>query len=170
MDRIRMTEHLDLDVEEEMWHCHHCGRALIWARENYKRGCLLYNRDPREIHRPLLEGTYTFSPDPAWIRIIEFYCPSCGTQVETEYLPPGHPITHDIELDIDSLKARLARGEYVIRDSRLVLSEVSGSEDLSERHSLPFDDAQRSRASGVSDSLSSSHDDGHGSRNKEVEA
>ena len=48
MDRIRMTEHLDLDVEEEMWHCHRCGRALIWARENYKKGCLVYNRDPRE--------------------------------------------------------------------------------------------------------------------------
>jgi acetone carboxylase, gamma subunit len=75
-------------------------------------------------YRPLLEGTFTFSPDPAWIRIVEFYCPSCGTQVETEYLPPGHPITHDMELDIDSLKARLAKGEYMIRDSRLVLSEV----------------------------------------------
>ena len=109
MDRIRMTEYLDLDVEEEMWHCHRCGHLLISARENYKKGCLLYNRDPREIHRPLLEGTYTFSPDPDWIRIVEFYCPSCGTQVETEYLPPGHPITHDMEPDIDSLKARLAK-------------------------------------------------------------
>ena len=88
MDRIRMTEHLDLDVEEEMWHCHRCGRELISARENYKKGCLLYNRDPSEIHRQLLEGTFTFSPDPAWIRIVEFYCPSCGAQVETEYLPP----------------------------------------------------------------------------------
>jgi acetone carboxylase gamma subunit len=26
--------------------------------------------------------------------------------VEVEYLPPGHPLTHDIELDIDSLKRR----------------------------------------------------------------
>src|SRR3989449_3519828 len=52
-----MTEYLDLDVEEEMWYCHRCGHALIAARENYKEGCLLYNRDPREIHRPLLEGT-----------------------------------------------------------------------------------------------------------------
>ena len=148
MDRIRMTEHLDLDVDEEMWHCHRCGRALISARENYKKGCLLYNRDPREIHRPLLEGTFTFSPDPAWIRIVEFYCPSCGTQIETEYLPPGHPITYDMEPDIDSLKARLARGEYVLRDSRLVLSEVFSSEDLS----------------------AASNDSGVGLRNKEVEA
>jgi acetone carboxylase gamma subunit len=26
--------------------------------------------------------------------------------VEVEYLPPGHPITHDIELDVDRLKSR----------------------------------------------------------------
>ncbi|WP_376797340.1 acetone carboxylase subunit gamma [Thermogemmatispora sp.] len=129
MERLRITEYLDLDLEEEQWYCHRCGRALISARENYKKGCLLYDRDPREIHRPLLEGTYTFSPDPSWIRIIEFYCPSCGTQIETEYLPPGHPITYDIELDLDSLKERLARGEYAIVDSRLVLAGNTGSSD-----------------------------------------
>jgi hypothetical protein len=26
--------------------------------------------------------------------------------MEVEYLPPGHPLTRDIELDIDGLKAR----------------------------------------------------------------
>jgi hypothetical protein len=26
--------------------------------------------------------------------------------IENEYLPPGHPVTHDIELDIDALKKR----------------------------------------------------------------
>jgi hypothetical protein len=26
--------------------------------------------------------------------------------IENEYLPPGHPITHEIELDIDALKQR----------------------------------------------------------------
>jgi acetophenone carboxylase len=57
------------------------------------------------------------------VRILEFYCPGCGTQVETEYLPPGHPITHDIEIDIDRLKERLARGELEIRDGRLYPKE-----------------------------------------------
>jgi acetophenone carboxylase len=28
--------------------------------------------------------------------------------LEVEYLPPGHPPTHDIELDIDDLKRRHA--------------------------------------------------------------
>ncbi|GAC1353851.1 MAG: hypothetical protein NVS4B11_26480 [Ktedonobacteraceae bacterium] len=124
MERIHMTEYLDLDLNDEMWYCHTCGKGISPARENYKKGCLLYNRDPREIHPAGIEGTFSFSPDPTWVRIVEFYCPSCGTQVETEYLPPGHPITYDIELDIDSLKARLARGEYVIRDAKLTLVEV----------------------------------------------
>jgi hypothetical protein len=28
------------------------------------------------------------------------------TLIETEYLPPGHPLTRDIELDIDALKEK----------------------------------------------------------------
>ena len=49
------------------------------------------------------------------------------TKINSLYvrLPPGHPITHDIELDLDSLKARLASGEYEIRDGKLVLTETA---------------------------------------------
>jgi acetone carboxylase gamma subunit len=109
-NRLRVTEYLDLDLDRERWLCNRCGHEIGPARENYKRGCLLYDRDPREIH-------------PLWVRIVEFYCPGCGTQVETEYLPPGHPITHDIEIDLDSLKERLRKGEFVIRDQRIEVAE-----------------------------------------------
>ena len=121
--RIRFTEYLDLDVEHEQWHCHSCGEGLISARDNYKRGCLVAERDPREVHAPVLDGEYSFSPDPDWSRILEFYCPACGRQIETEYLPPGHPITHDIEIDVDSLKRRLAAGEYVVVNGKLAVGE-----------------------------------------------
>jgi len=117
--RIRVTEYLDLDLDREQWMCNRCGYVFGLAGENYKKGCLLYDRDPREIHTPIVEGKYSFSPDPLWVRIVEFYCPGCGTQVDTEYLPPGHPITHDIEIDIAALKSRLASGELVIKDQRL---------------------------------------------------
>lgn len=120
MQRLRITEYLDLDLADEMWYCNRCGHVLTSARRNYKEGCLVYNRNPREIHPPLIEGPYTFGPDPEWTRILEFYCPGCGTQMETEYLPPGHPITHDIEIDIERLKQRLAGGELEIQDGRLV--------------------------------------------------
>ena len=122
-NKIRVTEYLDLDVELEKWFCNRCGHELGPARQSYKRGCLLYDRDPREIHPALVSGEYNFSPDPMWVRIVEIYCPSCGVQMETEYLPPGHPITWDIEIDLDRLKQRLKTGEYKIRKQRLEVSE-----------------------------------------------
>ena len=118
-DRIRFTEYLDLDLNDEHWYCHSCSSRLNSARECYKRGCLVAERDPREIHDPVIEGAYTFAPDPGWVRIIEFYCPHCARQIETEYLPPGHPITIDIELDVDSLRSRVERGDLSIKDGRL---------------------------------------------------
>lgn len=119
MQRIRVTEYLDLDLDDEQWYCHCCSHRIGSAQANYKEGCLIHQRNPQEIHPPLIDGPYTFAPDPEWVRIVEFYCPGCGAQVETEYLPPGHPITHDIEIDIQRLKQRLAAGELVVQDSRL---------------------------------------------------
>ena len=119
-ERIHFTEYLLLDLNDECWYCHDCGHLLISARNNYKRGCLVAERMPEEIHAPVIQGPYTFAPDRDWIRIVEFYCPGCARQIETEYLPPGHPITHDIEVDLDSLKARLDRGDLVVREGKLV--------------------------------------------------
>lgn len=112
--KTRITEYLDIDHATEMWHCNRCGEVLTSAHNNYKEGCLVYERDPREIHNPIVEGyEFSFAPDPNWCRIVEFYCPHCGTMVEVEYLPPGHPVTHDIEPDLVSLKqnAELQRGK-----------------------------------------------------------
>ena len=123
MERIQFTEYLQLDLNDDCWYCISCDNKLISAHENYKRGCLVYERDPTEVHQPIIEGEYTFSPDPDWVRILEFYCPNCGRQIETEYLPPGHPITHDIEVDVAKLKARVNKGELKIRDGHLYLTE-----------------------------------------------
>lgn len=112
--RVLVTENLRIDLESEMWECRHCGVALISARGNYKRGLLVYDRDPREIHQPLLNPALykqTYSPDPNWCRLLEYYCPNCGTMMETEYLPPGHPPVRDIEFDIDAMKAQWADRE-----------------------------------------------------------
>jgi acetone carboxylase gamma subunit len=114
--RVLVTENLRINLDTELWECRHCGKELISARQNYKRGLLAYNRDPREIHKPLLDPkkyTHTFSPNPEWCRILEFYCPQCGAMIETEYLPPGHPPAHDIELDIDALKEQWKHREEV---------------------------------------------------------
>ncbi len=105
--KILITEYLRINLESEMWECRRCNFNLYSAQDNYKRGLLVYDRDPREIHKPLLDPAKyarTYSPDPTWCRILEYYCPKCGTLVETEYLPPGHPPVHDIELDLSALK------------------------------------------------------------------
>jgi acetone carboxylase gamma subunit len=109
--RNQITEYLEIDLDAERWRCTRCNHDIADARANYKEGCLVRERDPRDIHPAVVEGEYTFAPDPDWCRVLEFICPGCAALVETEYLPPGHPITHDIEIDVDALKARVATQE-----------------------------------------------------------
>lgn len=105
--KVRITEYLEIDLQSELWCCQRCGRELTSARESYKRGCLVAERPLEEVHPPLVEGgLYGFCPHPDYCRLLEFYCPGCGTLIENEYLPPGHPITQDIQVDLDDLKAR----------------------------------------------------------------
>ena len=107
--KVPMTEYLEIDLERELWLCRVCGHEVGPARSLYKEGLLVHVRDPREIHKPILNPElyeFTFAPDPAWVQILEYYCPSCATMVEVEYLPPGHPPVHDMDFDIDALKAK----------------------------------------------------------------
>lgn len=115
--KVLITEYLRINLETEQWECRRCNKVHGSARENYKRGLLVYDRDPREIHKPLLDPRQydrTYSPDPAWCRILEYYCPQCGTMVEVEYLPPGHPPVHDIDLDLDALKEQWKNRQEVL--------------------------------------------------------
>ena len=105
--RVSVTEYLDIELPARRWICNRCNTDLGPADRSYKEGCLIANRNPREVH-PVI-GTdehFNFSFDPEWIRLVEFYCPGCGTMVETEYLPPGHPLTWDIQLDLDAFERR----------------------------------------------------------------
>lgn len=124
--KIAMTEYLQIDLDKERWMCRVCDHDVGPARGNYKEGLLVHARDPREIHKPILDTSYefTFAPDPKWVQIVEFYCPSCGTQVEVEYLTPGHPPLYDMEFDIDALKAQWAKREP--QD----LSKIAGPEPM----------------------------------------
>lgn len=106
-----MTEYLRINLDTEMWECRCCNHELISAHENYKRGLLIHDRPPHEIHAPMLNSEkyeYTFCPDPSYTAILEFYCPHCGTMVEVEYTVPGHPPVYDIEPDIEDLKKKVA--------------------------------------------------------------
>lgn len=107
--RVRITEYLDIDLSSEKWCCHVCGIELIDARENYKRSCLVYERDPKEIYPPIYPaGEFRLTVAEGYGVFVEFYCPGCGTMIENELLPPGYPPTHDLEVDLETLKAKHA--------------------------------------------------------------
>ena len=108
---LRATEYLYINLDARTWHCWRCEHTLGPAEDDYKRGLLLYDRDPRDINPPGFDGEHTYAPDPDWCRIVEYYCPGCATQVETEYLPPGHPLTRDIDIDVDAYAARVSHGD-----------------------------------------------------------
>jgi acetone carboxylase gamma subunit len=104
--RIQITEYLDIDLDTENWVCNRCNFELGSAKKRYKEGCLVYDRNPRDIYNPIKGDPFSFAPDPKWIRYLEYYCPNCGVMIEVEVLPPGHPIVHDIEVDLKALKKR----------------------------------------------------------------
>jgi acetone carboxylase, gamma subunit len=107
MSQVRITEYLLVDCVRERWLCQRCGRDLGPARDDYKKGCLVAERPLHEVHPPIAsDQAFSFTPSPEYCRLIEFYCPGCGVMIENEYLPPGHPLTRDIELDVDALRAR----------------------------------------------------------------
>lgn len=140
--KIAMTEYLQIDLDKERWMCRVCDHDVGPARGNYKEGLLVHARDPREVHKPILDPSYefTFAPDPKWVQIVEYYCPTCGTQVEVEYLTPGHPPVYDMEFDIDALKAQWAkRGPQD-------LSKIAGPEPMGvDYHSHKSAGVQRGR-------------------------
>lgn len=108
--RVQVAEALSVDVDTRRWLCARCEHDLGDAGDNYKEKCLVAARDPREVHgwTTRSDNGMGFTPDPDWCRIVEFYCPACATMLDVEYLPPGHPLTHEIELDLDALRQRFA--------------------------------------------------------------
>ena len=44
--RRQITEYLEIDLDTEQWHCVTCAQTLGSARDNYKEGCLVWERDP----------------------------------------------------------------------------------------------------------------------------
>lgn len=100
-DELRaITEYLALDLDAETWSCRSCGASLGGARANYKEFCLIRERVPAEVYPP----KWGYAADSDWCTVREFYCPHCGVMMDVTYQPPGYPIVHDIELDLDAMK------------------------------------------------------------------
>jgi len=118
--KVLMTEYLRIDLDDENWECRVCNHVIGSARGNYKKGLLVYNRDPADIHPSVLDPDkyrFTFCPDKDWVSIYEFYCPGCGTQMEVEYALPGHEPVYDMEVDVDALKEQWSHREEMLEPS-----------------------------------------------------
>ncbi|MEE8318815.1 MAG: acetone carboxylase subunit gamma [Dehalococcoidales bacterium] len=114
MTIIRITETVEIDLDKEMWRCSHCHTEIHPARESYLNGCLVYEKPASEIYGPPIpiksgSSEISYAPDPDFMRIVEFYCPECGAMMTVQYLPPGHPIVTEMELDIDKMKERAVK-------------------------------------------------------------
>ncbi len=93
-----LSEHLYvvLKGDEHIVKCS-CGYEFGSHKRNWKLEALVYERNPED-------GEVYVGPraaDPDWVSLREFYCPGCGTQLEVDCLPVGHPIVFDAQLDID---------------------------------------------------------------------
>ena len=105
--RRQITEYLEIDLDsEQLALCRLRPATSADARAQLQARVPGAGSATRsEIHRPIVDGRlHVRSRIREWCRILEFICPGCATLIEVEYLPPGHPVTHDIELDIDALK------------------------------------------------------------------
>jgi acetone carboxylase gamma subunit len=67
-----------------------CGQELGGYRENWKTHALINVRDTEEKLGEIYPGPRC--PDPEKNEIREFYCPTCGRQLEVDAVPPGYPI------------------------------------------------------------------------------
>jgi acetophenone carboxylase len=126
MTRRAITEYLAVDLDARRWACRHCGTLLGPADEPYKKGCLIAARDPSEVWRPLIDERYTFTFDRDWARVVETCCPQCATLFDVELLPPGHPLTDDISLDLEALIARQAAEDRARAEDTVASEATSG--------------------------------------------
>jgi len=134
--KYQVTEYARINLDSEQWECRVCDHVLGNARENYKKFTKIYNRNPREIHRPQLDPDkyeYDFAPDPKLCVIYEFYCPNCGTMMDVEYTVPGHMPAHDIELDVDVLKEKM-KGQVEISEPGVGLDITQSVRDGAHDH------------------------------------
>lgn len=64
-----------------------CGHDFGHYKTNWKESAMVYERDPQDgqIYAP------PNAPTSEWMVLREFYCPGCGTLLDTEGVPKGYP-------------------------------------------------------------------------------
>ena len=76
------------------------GHEFCDYKENWKLHALIFERDTDE----LVEEIYPrmMGADPKWMTLREYYCPTSLTLLEIEAVPPGYPIVHTFQPDLEA--------------------------------------------------------------------
>lgn len=77
-----------------------CGHEFGDYRVNWKLSALIYVRETREQLAEVYKGREQM--DLEWMRLREYYCPGCGSQLEVEALPRGCPSDFEFLPDLDT--------------------------------------------------------------------
>ena len=88
------TESLIITPSKEI-QCKVCGYVFCDHQENYKEYALCRNTTPSELGplRPTKEGR-------SWCVYREFICPDCAILLQTDVVPEGTPIIHEMQLKL----------------------------------------------------------------------
>lgn len=68
-------------------------------RENWKLKARIYVRNSNEAYREIYPAM--MHADPQWMELREYCDPIDGTLLEIEVLPPGYPILHSFQPDLE---------------------------------------------------------------------
>ncbi len=98
---LPLAEHLNIvDKDGERIIKCDCGYEYGDYRENWKLKALIYVRDTEEKLDEVFPGPR--KPNPELCSVREYYCPSCGAQLEVETVPVGYPAIFDFLPNIDA--------------------------------------------------------------------
>jgi acetone carboxylase gamma subunit len=99
---LPLSEHLFIVQHDDAsrWVRCECGHTVCRARENWRLHVLISVRDTPESLEEIYPGVR--APDPQYMELREYYCPSCATQLEVDAVTPAYPIVHEFEPDVDA--------------------------------------------------------------------
>lgn len=76
-----------------------CGHEFGDYRRSWKYDAVVYVRGSEESLNEIYPGPRKC--DVTWMELREYYCPTCGTMLEVEAVPPAYPVVFDFLPELD---------------------------------------------------------------------
>lgn len=126
-ERVGWSERILLPISERLYVVQNddqsrsikceCGHKICDADQNWRLHVLIYVRDSTAALEEVYPGAK--APDPEFMQLREFYCPSCATQLEVDAMTPGYPVLNEFEPDIDTFYREWLSEELPLGEGRV---------------------------------------------------